>query len=268
MDSRDATASHLSASTPLRRRIAVAATLPLAASLGLMGPAHGGTAPEPSEAAARAAVASAGPWTKNLVRNGSAEKTRGVPDDFTKVKVLYWTVPKAQRFTANRYAKAVSDRYAYGNRLAVNSPGPGGRGKKYFAGSYRTGPATTGRATQVINLKKRAALIKKGAQFKLSAWLGGEAGNRDRMKVRLTWLTPKGKKVGKMAILAPVTRIQRDIVSPGEPGGEVTMLKLRTKLGAVPKAARKARIVLQAIKGDSGVSRAYADKISLRIRRR
>ena len=203
--------------------------------------------------------------TGNLIRNGSAEKTKGAPSDSARVTVKGWKVKASDQFTAARYAEAAPDPEAFGTRLAKNSPGPDSRGKNYFTGAYHTSPVTSGSATQRIDLKRHRSLIKKGAQFELAGWLGGYASNEDRMKVTVTWLNRKGKKVGKPARLAPVTVTDRDILTPEEPGDEVTLLAERTDSGSVPKKAWKAKVVLKAIRGEAGVRAAYADRLSLKL---
>ncbi|MEN8675506.1 hypothetical protein [Nocardioides sp.] len=203
--------------------------------------------------------------TGNLIRNGSAEKTKGAPSDFTKVAIKGWKVTGTDQFTAATYAPKAPDPQAYGIRLAKNSPGPGGRRNKYFTGAYHTSSAETGRATQTIDLAKQRSLIKQGARFDLVGWLGGYAGNEDRMKVTVKWLNAKGRKAGRPARLKPVTLQDRDILTPGSPGDEVTLLAKRTASGTVPRKARKARVTVQAV-GASGVRAAYADKLSLKLR--
>lgn len=266
---------HHTRSVPHRSRgLVTLAVLALAASAG---PGAAAGAPAVGERMALTAFAdvtagaTAGPGarraaTGNLIRNGSAEKTKGTPDDFSRVTLKGWSVKKSEQFTAARYAADAPDPEEYGQRLAKNSPGPGSRGKNYFTGAYHTSSATTGRATQRLDLGSHRSLVKKGATFELSGWLGGYAGNKDRMQVTLTWLDRKGKKVGKPARLAPVTVADRDILTPGEPGDEVTLLAERTASGTVPKRARKAKVVLKALRGDSGVRAAYADKLSLKLR--
>ena len=256
------------------RGLVALAALALAASTGAgtatsataAGPRAALTASPDVTAASVGAPGARRAGTGNLIRNGSAEKTKGTPDDFSRVTIKGWSVKKTEQFTAARYAADAPDPQAYGQRLAKNSPGPGRRGKNYFTGAYHTSSAATGRATQRIDLGDHRSLIKKGAQFDLSGWLGGYAGNEDRMQVTLTWLDRKGKKVGKPARLTPVTLADRDILTPGEPGDEVTLLAERTSSGSVPQRARKAKVVLKAIAGDAGVRAAYADKLSLKLR--
>ena len=57
----------------------------------------------------------------------------------------------------------------------------------------------------------------------------------------------------------------RDILTPEEPGDEVTLLAERTDSGSVPKKAWKATVVLKAIRGEAGVRAAYADRLSLEL---
>lgn len=248
-------------------RLAVLAVLALTAATG---PAVAYSSPEITPAAAVSAAPAAAEsaqraGTGNLIRNGSAEKTKGAPSDSARVTVKGWKVKASDQFTAARYAEAAPDPEAFGTRLAKNSPGPDSRGKNYFTGAYHTSPVTSGSATQRIDLKRHRSLIKKGAQFELAGWLGGYASNEDRMKVTVTWLNRKGKKVGKPARLAPVTVTDRDILTPEEPGDEVTLLAERTDSGSVPKKAWKAKVVLKAIRGEAGVRAAYADRLSLKL---
>lgn len=236
------------------RRLAVvlaAALIPVAAPSALVSPAD--------------ASAQARSWTGNLVRNGSAEKTSAAPTDYyPPVTVKGWKATDS--FTAAKYVAAVDDPYAYGNLLAKNSPGPGARGNKYFVGAYKTSSATKGRATQVVGLAKQRSRIKRGAQAKLVAWLGGYASNEDRMKVTLVWLTKGGKKIkGGTIRLSPVTRLDRD-PTPPEVGEEYTELQKRSGTAKVPGRAWKAKVQVIAVRGSSGVSGAYADKISLKLR--
>ncbi|MBU2111353.1 MAG: hypothetical protein KKE65_06815, partial [Actinobacteria bacterium] len=225
------------------RGLAALAVLALTASTGPGTTPSAGAATGPAAltvspattAGPAAAPAARRAGTGNLIRNGSAEKTKGEPDDFSRVAIKGWSVKKSEQFTAARYAPEAPDPQAYGLRLSKNSPGPAGRGKNHFTGAYHTSSADTGRATQRIDLSRHRSLIRKGAQFDLRGWLGGYAGNEDRMQVTLTWLDRKGKKVGKFARLAPVTLADRDILTPDEPGDEVTLLAERTASGTVPK---------------------------------
>lgn len=245
-----------SVSTPVRR-VTARLVAPLVALLAaaLVWAAAPGPAP--------AQAAGAG-WTGNLIRNGSAEKTTGkVTDYYPPATLKAWRTTDA--FTARRYDGNAPDPAAYGTYLAKNSPGPGSRGRQYFVGAYKTSSATTGRAVQVIGLKKHQSRIRKGARARLVGWLGGYPSNEDRMAVTVTWLSRKGRKVGTPLRLKPVTRADRD-PSPDVEGDETTMLAKRVATGRVPGRAWKAKVQVVAKRGATGVTGAYADQLSLRIR--
>ena len=85
------------------------------------------------------------------------------------------------------------------------------------------------------------------------------------MAVTVTWLSRKGRKVGTPLRLKPVTRADRD-PSPDVEGDETTMLAKRVATGRVPGRAWKAKVQVVAKRGATGVTGAYADQLSLRIR--
>ncbi len=223
-----------------------------------------GSAAEPHSVAPPSAARGKKPKpTGNLIRNASAEKFTGDPDDFTQVQLKAWKIVGDDRFTANAYVPDLDDPDEYGSRLAMNSRGPGGRGEHYFAGAYKTSSAEHGRARQVVDLIPFVSRLKSGARFTLQGWFGGYAGNEDAMGLTLTWTTKQGKKVGRRVELDPVTLEERDLLSPGEPGEEITMLARRRSTGKVPRRARKARIALDSHNGAPG---AYADRLVLKLK--
>jgi hypothetical protein len=179
----------------------------------------------------------------NLIRNASAEKTTPAPspDGMAKVALAHWKVKKSDKFTAVRYGT---------DELTADSAGPSGRGKNYFAGGSDGKHSI---ATQSVSLKPYAAWIKAGAHFRLTGWLGGWESQRDSTRVTVVWLNRSGKSIGSASI-GPVTAKDRK---------SKTVLLKRSKAGAVPGHAVKARVTITMTRVDGTYSDGYADKLKL-----
>jgi hypothetical protein len=210
-----------------------------------------------------ATTAASGGWTRNLILNAGAEKTKGdINSLYYRVNLSHWK--QKQSFSARKYVPKVADPQANYHDLAKNSPGASGL--KYFVGEPRAANVKAGSASQARSLKKYRELIKNGARFKLQGWLGGLGDSPDRMKVTVRWFNAHGKQIGARTNLRPVSTADRLKASPG--GIPTTRLIKRINTGVVPKAARTFKITLKAVSDGGNVNDAFADNLSLRLHQR
>ncbi len=99
--------------------------------------------------------------------------------------------------------------------MAKNSLGAENGERKYFAGAPYVVGSVNGLAYQKGKLKDYKKLIKKGAKFKLSGWLGSRGESQERLKPTIRWYNKKGKQVGDKTNLRPVTLDDRKKLSAG-----------------------------------------------------
>jgi len=183
----------------------------------------------------------------NLIKNHGAEKA-SPNSSGGQVTVKHWTPVRGTSFTA----------VAYGTRgfPGPHSPGPGHRGRNFFAGGPR---GRTSGATQALKIGPYLSLIHSGhAKFTLSGWLGGEGGKGDYATLTVTWKSVRGRVLGHTTI-GPVTEHQRHGVSG---------LQRRTRNGLVPRRASQAVVSLRMVRTARGYIDGFADNLSLTIMRR
>lgn len=187
----------------------------------------------------------------NLLRNGGGEKGAVSHRGYDEVVIPGWTVTKGLPTVA---------RYGIAGFLTRSSPGPGNRGRGYFAG----GSGGTGRLRQIVPLVSPAGgPLPRGTRVRISGWLGGQAGSRDQASVLLTFLDARGSHVGR-ARLGSARRTTRR--------GR-TELRHLSRSVPVPAGTRRVRVTLvlaaTATNFDGpwgsvrGVDHAWADNLSL-----
>jgi hypothetical protein len=183
----------------------------------------------------------------NLIKNHGAEKA-SPKSSGGKVAVKHWTPVRGTSFTA----------VAYGTRgfPGPHSPGPGHRGRNFFAGGPR---GRTSGATQALKIGQYISLIHSGhAEFTLAGWLGGEGGKGAYATLTVTWKSVHGRVLGHTTI-GPVTEHQRHGVSG---------LQRRTRGGLVPRRASEATVSLRMVRTAPGYITGFADNLSLTITRK
>jgi type II secretory pathway pseudopilin PulG len=186
------------------------------------------------------------PTAVNLIKDHGAEKASpnrhgGV------VAIKHWTRQKGTRLTA----------VAYGTRgfPGVRSPGPGHRGRNFFAGGPRSRRSS---ATQALDLHADITLIRSGkARFTLAGWLGGFGRKRDYAMVTVTWSSIHGQVLGRLTV-GPVTEKQRK---------GITGLQRRTRSGVVPRRTSRAVIRVTMVRASGSYNDGFADNLSLTISR-
>jgi hypothetical protein len=144
-------------------------------------------------------VAHAG-TSKNLIKNGNAEKAAGSPDG-SVVPVPNWTLVQGTTFTAVKYG-------ASGGFPTATDKGPKNRKNNFLAG----GPGdaeTTQIATQTADVSKYASTIDLGVvEANLTGWLGGFQSQTDDAIVEADWYSATGAPLGSASI-GPVTNVDR-----------------------------------------------------------
>jgi hypothetical protein len=182
---------------------------------------------------------------ENLIKDPGAEKAKPSSAGGV-VTVPDWTTSASSGFTAVRYG------------TAGGFPGPGEhlpahKGKNFFAGGAVTSAVSAG--SQIDSLTAYKKLIKKGARFTLSAWLGGFSTQTDHATLTVTWLSGADKVLGHKTI-GPVNEAQRH----GNTG-----LWFRSASGKVPAGARLALITLRLVRKQGSYNDGYADNLSLTL---
>jgi hypothetical protein len=183
----------------------------------------------------------------NLIKNGTAEAGAGGTGGV--VNVPGWTRTTGTTFTAVKYG-------ASGGFPTTSSPGPGNRGKNFFAGGTDS-QFDHEVATQTISLASYANKIKAGGVTATAAgWFGGFGSQADYAFVEIDFkngsggLIPGGFQVGN------VTAAQRN---------NVTGLLHRLATKPVPKAARSVYVQLVLQREDGSYNDGYADNVTLTL---
>jgi len=181
---------------------------------------------------------------ENLIFNGDAEYERGyfgyesVPD----ASLPGWYDPGF--FTVVQYDSP-------GGYPGDMDPGPSDRGENFFAGGWITADSY---ATWEVDVSNIASDIDGGANWNLSAWLGGYLDQEDSSAVTVHFLDESGVTLNSDSI-GPVTASDRSYL---------TGLLERTKTGPVPAGTRKVQVRVDAFRA-TGYNDGYADNLSLVI---
>ena len=185
-------------------------------------------------------------YGENLIFNGDAEYGSAADSVQVNRGIAGWT--DLGDMTVLAYG--ASEGYP-----SPTDPGPDDRGSNFFVGG-RDRIATI---TQRIDLADIAAQIDRDAvRFRLSAYLGGFADQRDLATLTVRWFDERGGLL-QTDRAGPVTRADRI----GGIGGEnPTGLLYRERLGDVPVRARAIEVELTA-EAAAGLNDGYADNLSL-----
>ena len=100
-----------------------------------------------------------------------------------------------------------------------------------------------------------SAIDAGGVPFNLSGWLGGYAGQNDRVGMNATFLNASGASVGTASI-APVTSTDR---------GSVTKFLQRSATGTLPAGTRSIKVDLVFTWTAGDTTDGYADDVSLTV---
>jgi hypothetical protein len=185
--------------------------------------------------------------TKNLIKNGNAEKAAGSSDG-SVVAVPGWTDSTGATFTAVQYG-------AGGGFPTSASPGPTGRGLNFFAGGPAD-PLATIVAVQTVKLGTFKTAIDGGnVSAKLVGWLGGFSTQRDQAFVEVDFKDAHGNFLSSLSI-GPVTDADR---------AGVTGLLKRQASALVPVKARTAFVQLSLTRVDGSYNDGYADNLALTL---
>lgn len=186
----------------------------------------------------------------NIVLNGNAEDGNQGAGTGQVVPLRFWTVPPGSSLTV----------VAYGSPgfPGFNDMLPADPGRAFFAG----GPdVTSSSAEQLIDLTGQwagwtGAIDAGRLTFRLSAFLGGFAGENDSATLKLTFLDGNGQPLGDVATLGPVSDAERDGITGFLP---------RTTEDLVPAGARQILLHLEMIRTDGVYDDGYADDIELHL---
>jgi hypothetical protein len=192
-------------------------------------------------AASRPKTPKLAPPGTNLLVNPSAEAGSCTTSGYDETTIPGWTV-----------ADGAPDSVCYGTIgfPPVGSPGPAHPGRALFAGGV-TGDATL---MQRIDLKPADSEIALGnATYELSGWLGGFAGQNDRVGVTIEFADKSGELLD-VEQLDPVTNTDR---------GGITELIERHTVGVIPIGSRTATILLHFVWTAGDTTDGYADDLSL-----
>ncbi|MDI2125567.1 ricin-type beta-trefoil lectin domain protein [Yinghuangia seranimata] len=134
----------------------------------------------------------------------------------------------------------------------ASTPGSPTRGRQFFAGGA-TGDASL---TQTVDVSAAASAIDAGGTtYDLTGWLGGYAGQLDRVGLAATFRNASGGSLGS-AQLAPATSTDR---------GLATKFLYREATGAVPAGTRSISLVLAFTWTAGNTTDGYADDLSLTL---
>jgi Phosphoesterase family len=179
----------------------------------------------------------------NLLLNPSAEIGSCTTSGYDAMTIPGWTVITGS-----------PDSVCYGavDFPRVGSPGPEDAGRALFAG----GASGNAIMTQQVSLKSAAALINTDeVEFAFSGWLGGFAGQNDRVRLDLEFDDREGQVLANVD-LGPVTNTDRH---------SVTELTLQRQTGMIPPGATTASVTMsfQWTAGDT--TDGYADDVTFAI---
>ncbi|ACU70921.1 phosphoesterase [Catenulispora acidiphila DSM 44928] len=226
------------------RTVLLASTATLALAAGVLSvttarPAHATSATAPAAVTAKAAATSG-----NLLVDAGAESAAQCSSNGLDAMTMPgWTIvtgdPNAVCYGASGYPDA-------------NTPGSSARGKQFFAG----GGTGNGDLAQTVNVSSAASAIDAGGvPFNLSGWLGGYAGQNDRVGMTATFLNAAGSSVGT-ATVAPVTSTDR---------GSATKFLQRSATGTLPAGTRSIKVDLGFTWTAGDTTDGYADDVSLTV---
>ena len=189
---------------------------------------------------ALASAASAAPADllgKNLVVNGNAEASQGLPH---AVPLVGWTT--TGHFTAVQYG--------YDDYPSMHAPGPSDRGKQFFSGGTND-PIST--AYQSINVSGAGKQIDQGhIRYTFTAWIGGWSSQADYATVTAFFLGAH-KQMLRSVTLGPVTNTQR---------AQITALLKRTASGTLPSGTRSIGIKIVSTRFAGASNDGYVDNVS------
>ncbi|HKD97694.1 MAG TPA: alkaline phosphatase family protein [Micromonosporaceae bacterium] len=194
----------------------------------------------PAQRVGRPALAPAG---SNLLLNPGAETGLCTTSGFDAMTVPGWTV-----------TEGASDSVCYGSVgfPRPDVPGPDDRGRAFFSGGA-TGDASMSQRVDVSSAT--SAIDRGGVGYQLDGWLGGWAGQNDRVGVRATFLDGSGVALAT-AWLVPVTNTDRD---------GVTGLLFRASAGRVPPLTRTVLVTVTDLWTAGNTTDGYADNLGLRL---
>ncbi|WP_217167758.1 phosphoesterase [Streptomyces sp. AC512_CC834] len=184
----------------------------------------------------------------NLVVNGDAERGPGGNAEPVGT-VAGWRIAQG--------APALVGYTVGGGYPTAADPGPARRGSRFFSGG--NSPRTA--LVQDIRLPffgpvGRAAVDAGRVRYRLTAWLGGYAGQEDGARLSAEFRDRAGTPVA-LSVLGPVTAAER---------GARTGLLERTASAAVPPGARTVRVLLVFTRSGGGTSNdGYADGMSMHL---
>jgi len=179
----------------------------------------------------------------NLVFNGDAEYERGY--------AAYWGAPDASVAGWSDPGEMTVITYGAPDGFpSTSDPCPSDPGLNFFAGG--SGPDSA--IEQSIDLDPLAAPIDAGAEYALSAWLGGYQDQADAAAVTVDFLSAGGDSLASVSV-GPVSPVER---------GDATGFVRRRTTGVVPVGTRRALVRLAA-DGTTGGNDGYADEIELVI---
>ncbi|MEY9855494.1 hypothetical protein ABH935_001098 [Catenulispora sp. GAS73] len=192
---------------------------------------------------AHAATAKAATSANLLVDAGAEDAAQCSSNGLDDMTMPGWTIvsgdPNAVCYGASGYPDG-------------STPGSSNRGNQFFAG----GGTGNSDLAQTVDVSAAASAIDAGGvPFDMSGWLGGYAGQNDRVGMTATFLSASGSSLGSAAI-APVTNSDR---------GNVTEFLQRDASGTLPAGTRSVKVDLAFTWTAGDTTDGYADDLSLTV---
>lgn len=204
----------------------------------------------------------AAPFNTNLIVNPNAEDGPASSTGDLVSSIPGWT--SSSTFTVVTYDIPAG---ATGFPKTTD-PGPPDRGLQFFAGGINVpglaGSTVTSTATQEIDVSANAVDINnESVGYELSAYLGGNDGQSDNARVRLTFL--HGTVILGTTTLGPVTTTDRDPDAGGS-NPPITALLFRSKIGQLPVGTTRIQVQLIMTKFCCGnTNDGFADNLALSL---
>jgi len=233
----------------IRRAMALSLALALGAllTLAVVSGCGSNVAPSRGDSSSAAQIpldTPSGGWYTNLLRNPGAEAgPGGTGGDVASIPG--WT----------KHAHATVVLYGTAGFPGPLTPGPTGRGQKFFYGGHvQTGTPSV--LDQFADVSWAATQIdSKLTRYTISAWIGGKGAQADSARITLRFVDAGVSTLGEVN-LAPVTAAER---------GNATRFILRSRTGGVPSYTRYLWVFVKFLPGQDADIHGFVDNLSLSL---
>ncbi|MFZ4575022.1 MAG: hypothetical protein ACOYN0_11530 [Phycisphaerales bacterium] len=184
------------------------------------------------------------PFDINLIQNPGAEAGPSSGGGTAAVTLPGW-------LTSTNVTVAS---YGFAGLPAQSSPGSPDRGSQFFIGG--PGPSTNASMSQLIDVSAGASEIDLGrVDFRLSAFLGGVAGQDDSALIALIFSDAASESLGTANLLGPTNAGRNN----------VTGMLYRQRLGDLPAGTRSITIIVSMSRSSSNLNEGCADDLQLEL---